>query len=44
MLRAKLYRLEERKRAEVLDELRGERMDNSFGSQIRNYVLFRTSS
>ena len=23
-----------------LDELRGERMDNSFGSQIRNYVLF----
>ena len=40
VLRAKLYELEERKRAEELDELRGERMDNSFGSQIRNYVLF----
>ena len=22
------------------DELRGERMDNSFGSQIRNYVMY----
>ena len=40
VLRAKLYELEERKRAEELDELRGERMDNSFGRQIRNYVLF----
>ncbi len=40
VLRAKLYELEERKRQEELDELRGERMDNSFGSQIRNYVLF----
>ena len=40
VLRAKLYELEERKRQEELDELRGERMENSFGSQIRNYVLF----
>lgn len=40
VLRAKLYELEERKRAEALDELRGERMENSFGSQIRNYVLY----
>ena len=40
VLRAKLYELEERKRQQELDELRGERMDNSFGSQIRNYVLF----
>ena len=40
VLRAKLYELEERKRTEELDELRGERRDNSFGSQIRNYVLF----
>ena len=40
VLRAKLYELEERKRQTELDELRGERMDNSFGSQIRNYVLF----
>ena len=40
VLRAKLYELEERKRQEELDELRGERMENSFGSQIRNYVLY----
>jgi len=40
VLRARLYELEERKRAAELDALRGERMDNSFGSQIRNYVLF----
>ncbi len=40
VLKAKLYELEERKRQEEIDELRGERMDNSFGSQIRNYVLF----
>ncbi len=40
VLRAKLYELEERKRQAELDELRGERMENSFGSQIRNYVLF----
>ena len=40
VLRAKLYELEERKRAEELAELRGEKMDNSFGSQIRNYVLY----
>ncbi len=40
VLRARLYELEERKRAAELDALRGERMDNSFGSQIRNYVLY----
>lgn len=40
VLRAKLYEREEQKRAEELNELRGERMDNSFGSQIRNYVLY----
>lgn len=40
VLRAKLYELEEQKRQEELSELRGERMDNSFGSQIRNYVLY----
>ena len=40
VLRARLYELEERKRAEQIDELRGQRMDNSFGSQIRNYVLY----
>ncbi|MEF9876040.1 MAG: peptide chain release factor 2 [Gordonibacter sp.] len=40
VLRAKLYELEEQKRLAELDELRGDRMDNSFGSQIRNYVLY----
>ncbi len=40
VLRAKLYELEEQKRKAELDELRGERMENSFGSQIRNYVLY----
>ncbi|MGI6591222.1 MAG: peptide chain release factor 2 [Eggerthellaceae bacterium] len=40
VLRGKLYELEERKRQEELSELRGEKMDNSFGSQIRNYVLY----
>ena len=40
VLRAKLYEQEERKRQEELDALRGERMENSFGSQIRNYVLY----
>ena len=40
VLRARLYELEERKRAAEIDALRGERMDNSFGSQIRNYVLY----
>ena len=40
MLRAKLYEIEQRKREAQIDELRGERMENSFGSQIRNYVLY----
>lgn len=40
VLRAKLYELEEQKRQQELAELRGERMENTFGSQIRNYVLY----
>lgn len=40
VLKAKLYEREEQKRQEELAELRGDRMDNTFGSQIRNYVLF----
>ena len=40
VLKAKLYELEEQKRAEELAQLRGERMDSTFGSQIRNYVLY----
>ena len=40
VLRAKLFEYEEEKRRAEIDELRGERMENSFGSQIRNYVLY----
>lgn len=40
VLKAKLYEIEERKRQDEIDSLRGERMENSFGSQIRNYVLY----
>lgn len=40
VLKAKLYELEEQKRQAEIDELRGERMENSFGSQIRNYVMY----
>ena len=40
ILRSRLYELEEKKRREELDALRGEKMDISFGSQIRNYVLY----
>ncbi len=40
VLRAKLYEIERQKREEELAQLRGERMENTFGSQIRNYVLY----
>ena len=40
VLRSRLYELERAKREAQVDELRGDRMDNSFGSQIRNYVLY----
>lgn len=40
ILRSRLYELEEQRRREELDALRGERRDISFGSQIRNYVLY----
>lgn len=40
VLRAKLYELECSKRDAEVAALRGERMENSFGSQIRNYVLY----
>ena len=39
-MKSKLYELEEEKRKEELDELRGKKVDSSFGSQIRNYVLY----
>ncbi len=40
ILRSKLYELEEHKRADELDELRGPKHEISFGNQIRNYVLY----
>lgn len=40
VLKAKLYEIEERKRQEEIDGLRGDVMENSFGSQVRNYVLY----
>lgn len=40
ILRARLYELEEQKREQELEDLRGPKRDISFGSQIRNYVLY----
>ncbi|MBI5231874.1 MAG: peptide chain release factor 2 [Coriobacteriales bacterium] len=40
ILRARLYELEKEKRAAELDELRGDKREATFGSQIRNYVLY----
>jgi peptide chain release factor 2 len=40
ILRSRLYELEEAKRREEIEALRGEKRDISFGSQIRNYVLY----
>ncbi|MFA5843223.1 MAG: peptide chain release factor 2 [Coriobacteriia bacterium] len=40
ILRSRLYELKKKEREAELDALRGERRDISFGSQIRNYVLY----
>lgn len=40
ILRSKLYELEQERRADALDELRGPKHEISFGNQIRNYVLY----
>ena len=39
MLKARLFEIEERKRRDAAAALRGEQMDNGWGSQIRSYVL-----
>lgn len=39
MLRSKLYELEVQKRESKLKEIGGEKMENAWGSQIRNYVF-----
>ena len=35
-----MYELERQKRDAELDAIRGEKQENGFGSQIRNYVLY----
>ncbi|MBS3957667.1 MAG: peptide chain release factor 2 [Clostridiales bacterium] len=40
ILRSRLYEIEEQKRREELETLRGEKRDITFGSQIRSYVLY----
>lgn len=40
ILRARLYEREQQRREQELEELRGPKKDISFGSQIRNYVLY----
>lgn len=40
ILRARLYELEKKKREEELEELRGPKVDITWGSQIRNYILY----
>jgi peptide chain release factor 2 len=40
ILRSRLYELEEEKRQAELEALKGEKQQISFGSQIRNYVLY----
>lgn len=39
VLRARLMQLEEEKRRQQLDELKGEHVDAGWGNQIRSYVL-----
>ena len=39
MLKARLFEQEERKRREAAAAMRGEQLDNGWGSQIRSYVL-----
>ncbi len=39
MLKAKLYEYEDEKRRNEADAIRGEKMENGWGSQIRSYVL-----
>jgi len=40
ILRSRLYEIEKEKRDAELDELRGPKREITFGSQIRNYVLY----
>lgn len=40
ILRSRLYELEQEKRKQEIEALKGEKKDISFGSQIRSYVLY----
>lgn len=40
VLRGRLYELEAQKREEKLMSIKGDKTENTFGSQIRNYVLY----
>lgn len=40
ILRSRLYELEQEKRRQEIEALKGEKKDISFGSQIRSYVLY----
>jgi peptide chain release factor 2 len=40
ILQARLYEMEQEKRKAELEELKGEKKDIAFGSQIRSYVLY----
>jgi peptide chain release factor 2 len=40
ILKARLYELEQEKRRAELDELRADKRDATWGSQIRSYVLY----
>ena len=39
MLRAKIYKLQEKQRKEQISSIKGEILDNGWGSQIRSYVF-----
>ena len=39
MLKSKLYQLEQEKKEQELNKIKGINVSNEFGSQIRNYVL-----
>lgn len=39
MLKSKLFELREKEKREQITDLKGEQMDNAFGSQIRSYVM-----
>ena len=39
MLKAKIYKLERQNREKMMNDIKGETTDNSWGNQIRSYVF-----